>query len=81
MVGNLTEAGGHFKALTDSALCVGFGLTRIQQIQQEYSHGLRKKRFVKFVGFVVFNHPQISTNYHELFFHVPIVAPFLWIFG
>ena len=27
------------------------------------------------MGFVVFNQPQISTNYHELFFHVPIVAP------
>lgn len=43
MVGNLTEVGGHFKALTDSALCVGFGLTPIPQIQQEYSHGFWKK--------------------------------------
>ena len=81
MVGNLTEVGGHFRLTRISLLWVFLGLTPIQQIQQEYSHGFRKKRFVKFVGFVVFNQPQISTNYHELFFHVPIVAPFLWRCG
>ena len=59
MVGNLTEVGGHFKALTDSALCVGFGLTPIQQIQQEYSHGFRKKKIREIRGIRGF---QSATN-------------------
>ena len=64
MVGNLTEVGGHFRPTRISLLWVFLGLT---PIQQEYSHGFRKKRFVKFVGFVVFNHPRISTNAHKFF--------------
>ena len=56
----------------------GAWLTRIQRIQQEYSHGFRKKKIREIRGIRGF---QSATNYHELFFHVPIVTPFLWIFG
>ena len=76
-VGNLTEVGGHFRLTRISLLWVFLGLTPIQQIQQEYSHGFRKKKIREIRGIRGF---QSSTNYHELFFHVPIVAPFLWIF-
>ena len=41
----------------------GFGLTPIQQIQQEYSHGFRKKMIREIRGIRGF---QSSTNEHKL---------------
>ena len=80
MVGNLTEVGGHFRPTRIPLLWVDLGSHRFNRFNKNIRTDSGKKRFVKFVGFVVFNHPRISTNYHELFFHVPIAAPFLWIF-
>ena len=55
-VGNLTEVGGHFRLTRIPLLWVGFGLT---PIQQEYSHGFRKKKIREIRGIRGF---QSSTN-------------------
>ena len=56
---NLTEVGGHFRLTRISLLWVFLGLTPIQQIQQEYSHGFRKKKIREIRGIRGF---QSSTN-------------------
>ena len=56
MVGNLTEVGGHFRLTRISLLWVFLGLT---PIQQEYSHGFRKKKIREIRGSRGF---QLSTN-------------------
>ena len=58
-VGNLTEVGGHFRLTRISLLWVFLGLTPIQQIQQEYSHGFRKKKIREIRGIRGF---QSATN-------------------
>ena len=62
-VGNLTEVGGHFRLTRISLLWVFLGLTPIQPIQQEYSHGFRKKMIREIRGIRGF---QSATNYHKL---------------
>ena len=59
MVGNLTEVGGHFRLTRISLLWVFLGLTPIQPIQQEYSHGFRKKMIREIRGIRGF---QSATN-------------------
>ena len=56
---NLTEAGGHFRPTRISLLWVFLGLTQIQPIQQEYSHGFRKKMIREIRGIRGF---QSATN-------------------
>ena len=53
---NLTEVGGHFRLTRISLLWVFLGLT---PIQQEYSHGFRKKMIREIRGIRGF---QSSTN-------------------
>ena len=59
-VGNLTEVGGHFRLTRISLLWVFLGLT---PIQQEYSHGFRKKMIRGIRGIRGF---QSATNEHKL---------------
>ena len=56
---NLTEVGGHFRLTRISLLWVFLGLTPIQPIQQEYSHGFRKKMIREIRGIRGF---QSATN-------------------
>ena len=56
---NLTEAGGHFRLTRIPLLWVFLGLTPIQPIQQEYSHGFRKKMIREIRGIRGF---QSATN-------------------
>ena len=58
-VGNLTEVGGHFRLTRIPLLWVFLGLTPIQPIQQEYSHGFRKKKIREIRGIRGF---QSATN-------------------
>ena len=81
-VGNLTEVGGHFRLTRISLLWVFLGLTPIQPIQQEYSHGFRKKMIREIRGI---RGVQSATNEHkcsQIFLEAwAIVAPFLWRCG
>ena len=63
LVGNLTEVGGHFRLTRIPLLWVFLGLTPIQQIQQEYSHGFRKKKIREIRGIRGF---LSATNEHKL---------------